>query len=244
MFSFALESLGFERRLYRDFDHDGFGEREDPIASSWCAPPVGYSLVASDCDDRDPTAYPGAAELCDGTNNDCDGRGDDTEPGLCAGDPLGGRCISVDGGASCGCRASADCAPAHECIGGRCVASGAADDASALAEAGFGGAPGSSDAGSGSDAAPAPADGGSRGGSGGQTTAPSPPSNDAPSGGAGPRDAANDGLGPRAEPHEPSCACYAGSAPRSAAPASLLAFLLGGGLLVARRRRRSPSVAR
>ncbi len=37
----------------------------------------GYD-VESDCDDADATAYPGADELCDGVDNDCDGTVDDS----------------------------------------------------------------------------------------------------------------------------------------------------------------------
>lgn len=32
-----------------------------------------YSIVAGDCDDADPTTYPGAYESKDGIDNDCDG---------------------------------------------------------------------------------------------------------------------------------------------------------------------------
>lgn len=32
-----------------------------------------YSIVAGDCDDADPTTYPGAYESADGIDNDCDG---------------------------------------------------------------------------------------------------------------------------------------------------------------------------
>ncbi|MBU0607830.1 MAG: putative metal-binding motif-containing protein, partial [Armatimonadetes bacterium] len=40
----------------------------------------GFNEVV-DCDDTDPQTYPGAAELCDGVDNDCDGavQGDEVD---------------------------------------------------------------------------------------------------------------------------------------------------------------------
>ena len=55
---------------YRDVDEDGFGDLYN--TTQGCAPPTGYTADDSDCDDRESAVYPGAAELCDAQDNDCD----------------------------------------------------------------------------------------------------------------------------------------------------------------------------
>ena len=71
-----------------DDDHDGF------------SPPA-------DCDDTDQTVFPGATELCDGRDNDCDGTADDGNPG---------------GGGSCDTGQPGICAAGTEqCQGGTLV---------------------------------------------------------------------------------------------------------------------------
>ncbi len=59
--------------FYRDADGDGFGDPLESIEA--CERPDGYvpSDAGEDCDDADATIYPGATELCDGLDNDCDG---------------------------------------------------------------------------------------------------------------------------------------------------------------------------
>jgi hypothetical protein len=60
---------------YADTDGDGFGDAA--VTSSACTRPTGYVSNATDCDDGDATAYPGATEICDGVDDDCDGTVDD-----------------------------------------------------------------------------------------------------------------------------------------------------------------------
>ena len=59
---------------YPDLDLDGFGSGA-PIFE--CTQPSGYSAVDTDCDDLDVDVNPGAAELCDGIDNDCNQLVDD-----------------------------------------------------------------------------------------------------------------------------------------------------------------------
>ncbi len=55
---------------YADTDGDGFGNPAAPI--QLCAPTVGYSLNNTDCNDTAAVAYPGATEICNGIDDDCD----------------------------------------------------------------------------------------------------------------------------------------------------------------------------
>ncbi|MEY4603869.1 MAG: hypothetical protein RIT43_1161 [Bacteroidota bacterium] len=57
---------------YLDNDQDGFGD--DLSGMNYCADPgAGYTTAGGDCDDADNTIYPGAADICDNADNDCDG---------------------------------------------------------------------------------------------------------------------------------------------------------------------------
>ena len=62
---------------YGDLDADGFGDAASPMAA--CDQPVGYVSDDTDCDDSDPEQHPGASELCNGEDDDCDGTVDEAD---------------------------------------------------------------------------------------------------------------------------------------------------------------------
>jgi len=62
---------GVKITTYLDADGDGFGDRDTPAVS--CVPPDGYVSDGSDCNDACDSCHPGAAEICDELDNDCDG---------------------------------------------------------------------------------------------------------------------------------------------------------------------------
>jgi hypothetical protein len=55
---------------YRDVDGDGYGRTGVTYVA--CDVPSGYAATSTDCDDDDATSHPGASEICDGADNDCD----------------------------------------------------------------------------------------------------------------------------------------------------------------------------
>jgi hypothetical protein len=62
------EDLG--ETWYPDADGDGYGDRSQPTAS--CDPDAGLVADGTDCDDTDAAVHPGAMELCNGADDDCD----------------------------------------------------------------------------------------------------------------------------------------------------------------------------
>jgi hypothetical protein len=80
---------------YRDADLDGFGATDDQVEAC-AAPSSTYVAEDGDCDDEASAVGPGAPEICDGMDNDCNGLTDSDDPGL---DPsaLGSWYLDADG---------------------------------------------------------------------------------------------------------------------------------------------------
>jgi hypothetical protein len=63
------------KTFYRDNDKDGYGNLADSIHAY--AKPSKYVTNHRDCDDNDANIQPGATEICDGLDNNCDGKIDE-----------------------------------------------------------------------------------------------------------------------------------------------------------------------
>ena len=84
------EGLDADTIWYQDRDRDGFGGG-DPVGRG-CSNDPTWSREGSDCNDVVAHVYPGAPEICDGIDNDCDELVDDQDDNL-----LGARTWFQDG---------------------------------------------------------------------------------------------------------------------------------------------------
>lgn len=72
---------GTPKDFFEDADHDGYGVS---TATKLCAAPfqAGFADNANDCDDMNANRNPMAPELCNGTDDNCNGQVDETFPGI------------------------------------------------------------------------------------------------------------------------------------------------------------------
>jgi hypothetical protein len=64
-----------ERAFYGDADGDRYGDPDSSVTA--CSAPAGYLANSTDCDDSDADVNPGATEVCNGIDDDCDGDADE-----------------------------------------------------------------------------------------------------------------------------------------------------------------------
>ncbi len=62
--------------FYNDLDNDGFGDITD-AGTYLCSATAGKVSDHTDCNDTNPNIHPGATELCNGIDDDCDGSTDE-----------------------------------------------------------------------------------------------------------------------------------------------------------------------
>lgn len=62
---------------YRDFDGDGYGRDDSPRIHCAGSPPAGHAIEGGDCNDNAEKVHPGALEVCNQVDDDCNGEVDD-----------------------------------------------------------------------------------------------------------------------------------------------------------------------
>lgn len=63
-------------KFFLDGDADGVGSVSSGYTVA-CSLPPNYSVKDGDCEDNDPRSFPGNPEVCDGRDNNCDGKVDE-----------------------------------------------------------------------------------------------------------------------------------------------------------------------
>jgi Putative metal-binding motif len=70
--------------LHTDADGDGYGGPSGPtVVVQGCALMPGFAPGSTDCNDRDATIHPGATDVCNLVDDNCDGRVDETSRPTC-----------------------------------------------------------------------------------------------------------------------------------------------------------------
>lgn len=131
--------------LWPELDGDGYYARQEGEPILGCVPTVGYAAEPGDCDDENPDVHPGAEEVCNYVDDDCDGRIDErVRPrcgvGFCeresysclpedcyAGDPSEERCSGLDENCNGFIDEGPLCGHGETCVSGECLSNASAD---------------------------------------------------------------------------------------------------------------------
>jgi len=76
-------------KYYADYDLDMYGSDDGDYRMA-CSPPASFATTPGDCDNYEPKIHPGAKELCNTHDDNCDGRVDEDLP-------IGKYCEDNDG---------------------------------------------------------------------------------------------------------------------------------------------------
>jgi hypothetical protein len=151
--------------LWPDEDGDGYYTSQTGTSVMGCVPLRGYAALAGDCASRDPERHPGATEICNLLDDNCDGRVDERLRPQCgvgscrrespsceakdctAGTPMPEVCNWLDDDCNDLIDDGATCPAGKTCIDGACVAgddpTGGAGRAPSVPAGGTGGTPAS-----------------------------------------------------------------------------------------------------
>ncbi len=111
---------------YRDVDGDGYGSIASGAVNA-CTQPAGFSVRGGDCSDAVPTRHPGAVEICNAADDDCDAAVDEGCVSDCPSPQIrcGGACVDPRTderycGALGACAGFTVCSAQEACVAGRC----------------------------------------------------------------------------------------------------------------------------
>jgi hypothetical protein len=216
--------------LHTDADGDGYGSPTGPtVVVQGCAPMPGFAPSSTDCNDHDASVHPGASDVCNLIDDNCNGQVDDSSRPTCG----MGACLNRS--ATCN---PADCVPkpafAEVCNTVDDDCDGAIDDGDGLCGAGQSCRHGlclPSDASGGASASAAGSTGNAAAGAGNVAGVPLPSAG-----------ASSTGAGPNAASASAKCAvANAGIGNNGAGFAAAVSLLLLGS--VRQRRRAARTVA-